>query len=244
MSTDVATRQESLPAAPTGTAVTPMEMLSRALERGIDSDQLDKLMTLQQRWDADQARKEFVKAMAAFKAEPLRLTRDRTVSYSGTNYSHASLAQVVDAVVAALSKHGLSHRWETTQEGDNITVSCVLTHELGHSERTTLSAGPDKSGSKNSIQAIGSTVTYLQRYTLMAATGLAAHDMDDDGRNAAPTAETISQEQLADLEAKIEEVGANRENFLKVCKLEDFAQMPKSKYDAAIAKLDSKANQQ
>jgi hypothetical protein len=56
---------------------------------------------------------------------------------------------------------------------------------MGHSERTTLSATADTSGSKNSIQAIGSTVTYLQRYTLLAAVGLAAGG-DDDGQAASP----------------------------------------------------------
>lgn len=240
MSNELATRPETLPAA---AAITPMEMLSRALERGMTGDDLSQFMDLQQRWEADQARKAYVQAMAAFKSEPLRLTRDRTVSYSGTQYSHASLAQVVDAVVASLSKYGLSHRWETSQEGDNITVSCVITHELGHSERTTLSAGPDKSGSKNSIQAIGSTVTYLQRYTLMAATGLAAHDMDDDGRSAETAVERITPSQLADLEAKIDEVGANRTNFLKVCKVDNFADMPVSRYPAAIRALEQKAKE-
>ena len=53
---------------------------------------------------------------------------------------------------------------------------------MGHSEETTLKAPPDTSGSKNSIQAIGSTVTYLERYTLLAATGMAAAGMDNDGR--------------------------------------------------------------
>jgi hypothetical protein len=55
---------------------------------------------------------------------------------------------------------------------------------MGHSEETTLRAIPDTSGSKNSIQAIGSTVTYLQRYTLLAAVGMAAAGMDNDGRAA------------------------------------------------------------
>ena len=44
---------------------------------------------------------------------------------------------------------------------------------------------PDTSGSKNSIQAISSAVTYLQRYTLLAATGLSTSELgnlDNDGR--------------------------------------------------------------
>src|SRR5690606_35194749 len=119
------------------------------------------------------------------------------------------------------------------------SVTCVITHELGHSERTTLSAAPDESGGKNSIQAVGSTVTYLQRYTLMAATGLAAKDMDDDGRKAEP-AETITAKQLADLEALIEEVKADKAAFLKLCKLEKLEDMPAAKYPGAVKRLEAK----
>ena len=167
---------------------TPMTMLQLAIEQGADVDKLAKLMDLEERWRAAQARKAFVAAMAVFKAEPTRIIKRRiakvTSDKGAYSYRYANLIEVVDAVVALLSKHGFSHRWETSQEGGQITVACVLTHQGGHAERVALSAPPDDSGRKNSIQQIGSTVSYLQRYTLLAATGLAASDMDDDGRGA------------------------------------------------------------
>lgn len=166
-------------------AVTPMQMLQVAVERGDDMEKLRQLMDLQERWEANQARKSFVAAVAAFKAEPMKILKSKQVNIpGGAKFAHATLADVVDGVVASLSKHGLSHKWELQQEGDRITVTCVLTHQAGHSERTTLSGLPDDSGKKNGIQQIASTVTYLQRYTLMAACGLSAKDMDDDGRSA------------------------------------------------------------
>ena len=42
----------------------------------------------------------------------------------------------------------------------------------------------DTSGGKNNIQAMGSAVSYLERYTLLAITGLSTKEMDDDGRGA------------------------------------------------------------
>jgi hypothetical protein len=180
--------------------------------------------------------------MAAFKAEPLSVKKDQEVGYGNTSYTHASLAAVVDAVVAALSKHGLSHRWETKQDGEQITVSCIITHELGHCEHTTLSAGPDKSGSKNAIQAVGSTVTYLQRYTLMAATGLAAHEMDDDARGASP-AETLSAAMIEQIEKLIVEVKADRPKFLKWAKAESIEAIPAKSYAACVRMLEKKRKQ-
>lgn len=222
---------------------TPAMMLQAAVERGTDMEQLTKLMDLQERWEANEARKAYVKAMAEFKAEPLTVTKSKSVSFGNggaTAYMHATLADVVGAVVVALSKHGLSHRWETKQHENRVTVACVITHEMGHSERTELSANPDTSGSKNSIQAIGSTVTYLQRYTLMAATGLAAKDMDDDGHTASGGMEMISKEQEANIEALLSEVGADREKFLKYLKVDELANLPAGKYSGAIKALEAK----
>ena len=83
---------------------------------------------------------------------------------------------------SALADYGLHHDWRTSQTPNGgVTVTCVLTHRDGHSEQTSLSAPADDSGNKNGIQQIGSTINYLQRYTLMAITGLAAQDTDDDG---------------------------------------------------------------
>jgi hypothetical protein len=176
---------QAVAAVPQGGAVTPMVLLQMAMSQNADLEKLEKLMGLQERWEANEARKAFVCAMAAFKANPPAILKSKTVNIpGGAKFAHATLADVCDGVCAALSEHGLSHKWETAQADHLITVSCTITHKLGHSERTTLTASPDDSGRKNGIQQIASTVTYLQRYTLMAATGLAAKDMDDDARMA------------------------------------------------------------
>lgn len=158
-------------------------MLAIAVERGDDMEKLRQLMDLKDRWEAGEAKKAYVVAMSGFKSEPLQILKSKRVDIpGGAKFSHATLADVADGVCASLSKHGLSHRWETKQDGGIITVTCVMTHIDGHEERTTLSGAPDDSGKKNAIQQVASTVTYLERYTLMAACGLAAKDMDDDGR--------------------------------------------------------------
>jgi hypothetical protein len=176
--------QHMLPGVPDTPLATPMQMLSIAVQRGVDTAQLEKLMDLHQRWEANEARKAFVTAMTAFKSEPSRIVKTKEVNIpGGAKFKHATLADVVDGVVSNLSKHGLSHRWVTEQVDRLVKVTCVITHESGHSESAEMSAPPDDSGKKNGIQQIGSTITYLQRYTLMAACGLAASDMqDDDGR--------------------------------------------------------------
>ena len=161
-------------------AVTPMGILQIAIEQGADIDKLTKLMELQERWEGNQARKAFNAAMAKFKENPPKISKNNHVKFGNTEYDHATLSHVVERITESLSAVGISHKWSIQQPDSQIAVSCVLTHELGHSESTTLRAAADTSGAKNAIQAIGSAVTYLQRYTLLAATGLAA-GLNNDG---------------------------------------------------------------
>jgi hypothetical protein len=167
-------------------ALTPMDLIQLAVSKDADITKIEKLLELQMKWEANEAKKAFVVAMNAFKAEPPEIFRDRRVAYKDVAYRYATLANVCDQVTGALSKHGISHRWRTEQSEGMIRVTCVLTHEMGHSEETTLAGAPDTSGSKNAVQAIGSTVKYLQRYTLLAATGLEAGEEDDDGQGGQP----------------------------------------------------------
>jgi hypothetical protein len=166
-------------------AVAPKSILQMAIAQGADIDKLTKLLELQERWEANEARKAFHAAMAKFKDNPPKIGKNKHVKFTTqkgvTEYDHSTLGHVVDQIAASLASVGMSHKWKTTQQGSNITVTCILTHELGHSEDTSLTAGADDSGGKNSIQAVGSTVTYLERYTLLAATGTAC-GIDDDGR--------------------------------------------------------------
>ena len=154
----------------------------------MDVAKLKELLDLQERWDATQAKKAYVQAMSDFKTNPPEIEKDKAVQYhtqkGDVDYKHATLHNVTTKINTELSKHGLTASWVTSQENGSIKVTCKITHVMGHSEQTCLSAPPDATGSKNPIQAIGSTVTYLQRYTLLALTGLATYNQDVDGAGA------------------------------------------------------------
>lgn len=164
----------------------PPALLALAIQKDLDVERLAKLMELQERWQANEAKKAFTTAMAELKKNPPQIIKDMHVEFQTsrgkTSYNHASLGNVTASVTEALSNHGLSTRWETTQTDMLVTVKCIITHIDGHSESTQLSSKPDDSGGKNHIQAIGSAVTYLQRYTLLTITGLATNEFENDGR--------------------------------------------------------------
>lgn len=221
--------------------VTPADLLDKAVSQNADLDKLEKLMELQERWEKNEARKAYHAAMSRFKADPPKINKDKLVDFQTskgrTSYHHATLASVTTAINSALSKHGLTASWETDQKDRLITVTCRITHELGHSESTSLSSAPDESGGKNSIQAIGSAVTYLQRYTLLALTGLATHDQDADGATPPPV---ITPQQVADLRALMKEVKGDEKAFLKYFKVDTLDDLPADQHQRAVSMLESK----
>lgn len=215
-------------------AITPLEMLDRALSSGADPDTLAKLMALQERWQANQARMAFDEAISNAKAEIKPVIRN---AKGHNDKRYADFAAIASAVDPIITKFGLSYRFKTTQT-DRISVTCVLSHKEGHFEETTLAGPPDTSGSKNAIQAIGSTLTYLQRYSLTQALGLAATN-DDDGK-AAGMGQTITEEQAIYLRELIEAVGADERRFCAHGKVERLEDIRADQFDAAVRLLNSK----
>ena len=185
----VMTQRSELPAPSTALTALPPVMAGpmgsalQALQAGVPLEQLHGLLDLQKDWEANEARKAFMQAKAAFKAETIVITKDKTNDQYGSGYT--SIGNLVGIITPILSRHGLTADWDVDQT-EGIFVTCILSHAMGHSERTSIKVPPDNSGAKNPIQQIKSSVTYAKVITLENACGLASSDasLDDDGNGA------------------------------------------------------------
>ena len=217
---------------------TPATLLNLAINQGADLDRLEKLMMLQTLWEANQARKAFTVAMSDFKKNPPEIEKDSHVEYRTdkglTKYNHASLGNVTTKINSALGQHGLSAAWTTEQSEKGVTVTCKITHVLGHFETTSLTAALDTSGGKNAIQALGSTISYLERYSLLALTGLATHEMDDDAQG---VIEYIDEKQLSTILDFINFKSVDQVKFLKYMGCETLETIPAVDFNKAVASL-------
>src|SRR5262245_10167880 len=179
--------------------LSPGNYLQQAIAAGAGIDVIERILAAQTSWDAMQAKRAYSAAIAAFKANPPKVLKDVEVNFGGgkASYKHEDLAALLAIVDPALAQHGLWVRYKVkTEDNGRVKVICVLGHADGHSEDAAeLSSVPDTSGGKNPIQAIGSAVSYLQRYTTKAALGLAAAK-DDDGRASGSPAAGLSSEQI------------------------------------------------
>lgn len=169
-------------------AVTPMDLLQIAVNKDADVAKLAQLLDLQLKWEANEAKKAYYRALSAFKAEVPEILKNKKALFDSkrtggqVSYEYATLDNVCDKLIPALSKHGLSHKWLTEYMANGkIRVTCVISHQDGYSEAgASLEASPDESGAKNPVQAIGSTTQYLMRYTFTATCGVAVKGQDTD----------------------------------------------------------------
>jgi hypothetical protein len=215
--------------------MTPMEMLAIAVERGSTVEVMGQLMALQERYEAAQARKAFDAAISAAKAEIPVILKNRTVDFTSskgrTRYDHEDLGEIARTVDPIISKYGLSYRFRARQEGKKLCITCVLSHRDGHFEENELSADNDETGNKNAIQGVGSTATFLQRYTLKLALGLAAAK-DNDGRSTNAPAK-ITDAQVDELIALADAANADKGKFCEWLEVASIADIPASKFATA-----------
>ncbi len=216
----------------------PAEMIRVAVQSGADLEKLERLLDLQIKWEANEAKKAYVRAMADFKANAPKVTKDKQNLQYKSMYT--TLGNMVNTVNPELSKHGLSASWDIFQNGV-IKVTCKMTHKLGHSETAEASAPADTSGSKNAIQQIKSTITYLKAVTFESITGLASSEanLDDDG-NGSRSIETIDEKQALGISEYLTALEIKEEKFCKFFKVESISDLPKSRYQEALAMLKAK----
>ena len=212
----------------------------------------DRLLTARRQEEDRAAERAFNAAMSTAKGELSPVLKTRDVDFqsakpgsSRTKYKYESFADVARVVDPVFSAHGLAYRFAIAQGGDLVKVTCIVSHSDGYSERVTVESkvDPGSTGMSN-VQALGSAMTYLQRYSLRAAIGLAA-GVDDDGKGAGGTSPRISNEQASELALLIEETGRSQTTLLKLVGVESVIDMNVDQYTRAkqvldMAKVDQK----
>jgi hypothetical protein len=216
-----------------------LSMIERAArDPSVDIDKLERLMAMQERMIAQRAQAAFAAAFADMQPE-LPSISERGKGHGSVTY--ALWEDINDAIKPVLAKHGFGLRFEVGRAGDRLTVSGVLMHREGHSERTMMELPADTSGSKNAVQAVGSSTSYGKRYVAAALLNLTSRlreDRDDDGAAGGGTVR-ISEAQEMALRDLIAAVGANERRFVQHLKVAKLADLPASRMQEAEESLEN-----
>lgn len=199
---------------------------------------------------ADQAKRAFATAFADAQKEMEPVAKDANNPQTKSKY--ASLAALDRAIRPIYTKHGFSMSFDAGDSplADHVRVLCFLSHTGGHERTYHIDMACDGKGAKGGdvmtkTHAMGSAFSYGKRYLAGNVWNIASAEKDDDG-NAASAKDDgpISKEQLDELIALADEVGADKARFCKFAKVESFADIYKSKFDKAKAALKNYGRQQ
>lgn len=216
-------------------------MASRIVELAsmpdFDVAKLDKLMDLQEREMNRLAKIAFNKDFTSMQSEITTVTKSK----QGHNYKYATLEDIVDIVRPTLEKHGFAVSFGVNTTSD-IIVTCTLMHKEGHSIETTMQLPADKSGSKNAVQAIGSSVSYAKRYTLSSLLNIATRDDDDAQAAMQQDQRTITRGQSQTLESKYEKLPKERQekfdSWLSSLGANSISEVKASQFNTVLANLN------
>lgn len=221
-------------------------LLRHAVDAGASVEALERLVALKERVDAEQARRAYFEALARAQEEMPEVPKSRTAQIatrSGASYSYryAALEDITRTIRPVLRRHGLSYAWDVSQGEGALVVTCVLRHVDGHEERASFPVPVDTSARMSDAQKNGAALTYGRRQSLIAVLGLTTADDDLDGvqhERQRGAAQTITESQAADLDALIEEVGADRAKFLAWAGVERLEEMSAERYRKAVQMLE------
>jgi hypothetical protein len=230
----------------TTTTATPMSLLALAIERDADPDRLRQLMDLQERWEANQAKRAFAEAMHGCQLEMPSVVRGGVNPKTQSKFAKLEGVQAVAKPVYSSHGFSLSYGEADCPTKEFKRTVCDVRHSGGHCERYHLDLpidgiGPQGNaiGGMNKVQGCISTTSYGQRRLLCMIFNITLSDEDDDGNGAA---EVITEQQVDILSDWIEKTGTNRATFLKWVGVESLAQFPADRYADAIQQMERKAS--
>ncbi len=235
---------QALTAMPVDTAMTrtdptPMSLMQLAIEKGAGVGELERLVALQERYEAREAKKAYVRAMAACQAAMPIIVRNATNNHTHKNY--VNLEGMVRQARPVYMAHGFSLSFNTADcpIAGYMRVICLCSHIAGHTEPFQIDLAIDGTGAKGgsnmtALQGAGSTMSYGERYLTQKVFNLIISDADKEGELFGKM--PIGPEQLAELQADIDTRDMDVSKFITFMNIPSgkLADMPSRDFSKAM----------
>jgi hypothetical protein len=220
-----------------------LQVIERASrDPNVDIDKMERLIAMRERMRLVDAETQFSAALAEMQDElPVIEEHGKIDIGRGKPQAYALWEDINEAIKPVLAKHGFSLSFKTGEAENRVTVTGVLRHRAGHREETTMKLPIDTSGSKNAVQAVGSSTSYGKRYTAAALLNLTSRlpeDRDDDG-NAAGI-RLISEQQMAEIQSLIDATDTDIAKFCGYMKVDALVNIAAKDFDRAMTALRNK----
>jgi hypothetical protein len=172
------------------------------------------------------------------------LQKDGHVQYKNVNYKAVSETKVTAAVRSSLIQYGLvviphtiqNHKKEGTLTSVDVAYKIVNIDNPEEFE-IVMSAG---SGNDTGDKGIGKALTYAYKYLFLRMFAIPTGEDPDQISSDEFNEQTVQSNQIADIQHRLIELGADESDFLSYLKISDFSKMTNADYDRAIKALNQK----
>lgn len=237
-STIIVPEQRRQVAAPPQADSSILAVISRAAtDPTCDIDKLERLMAMHERMQARDAEAEFNAAMAAMQSDIPSIAERGAIVVNGQKRSdYATFEDINDLIKPIMQTHGFAITFKVEDVPAGLSVTGILMHRAGHRESTTMLLPFDTSGSKNAVQAVGSSTSYGKRYMMSALLNLTTRGEDDDGHAAVPTA-NVTSVQAAGINALLDRCTQKTRDWF-TGEYGSAECVPKGRHDLLVAQLN------
>jgi hypothetical protein len=157
--------------------------IQQAIQKKLPVEVMERLFVLHKEVKAEQAKEEFVLALANFQAKvPIIKKTKKVLNKDGRTirYMYAPMDSVIQQIKKPLADNGFSYTWDSSREEKHIKVVCKLTHIAGYREKSTFDIPIVDSQYMTSPQSYATAQSYAKRYTLLNVLGIGTADEDND----------------------------------------------------------------
>src|ERR1700733_14323986 len=161
-------------------------IMALARDPSVQVERLAGLMELAERAEQRQAEKSFIAALNRLMPRLPRIVKRGRIDFESKTTGKRQVTpfakyEDVDKVIRPLlTDEGFSLGFGTQTYDKGLMITCTLAHQDGHSRTESMPLPFDTSGSKNALQAVGSTLSYGKRYLVCAMLNIVTVDEDDD----------------------------------------------------------------
>ena len=213
-----------------------------ATDQNVDIEKLERIIQLKNSEEEKTAKAAYHSAMAQCQSKMPEISENGEIVVNGQVRSrYAKFEDIVKATKPLLSEYGFSFSSKSQFTDKNVIVSGIVSHAGGHSEETQTVLPFDNSGSKNNVQAVGSSLSYARRYLFCMLFNITTGGEDDDG-NAASN-DVITVEQAAKLKERLAATESDVKKFCGYFKCASVDALPATLYAKADAHLTKKESE-
>lgn len=214
-----------------------------AVNPDVDAEKMLKLLEMQERIMAKQAEMLFNQALGRVQKVLPVVTKHGKIEFTDKNGKQretpfARYEDIDEVIRPLLLNEGFSISFNS-EWNDSALVSGTLSHIGGHSKTSTLRLPLDTSGSKNNLQAMGSTISYGKRYLVGMLLNIITKDEDNDGKDF----DTIALTEAVVIDELITETKSDKGKFLKYMGVKDVREIQAKDIKKAMNALNTKKKQ-